>query len=202
MSRSQAWRLIVLTAALLVLAAHPGFAAESSEGGWTNRQLWDVAWRWINFAIVVFFLYKVAKDPLVNFLSSQKKEQAVRFEDLKQEEQDLERQHTEQSEQLAQMDQRIEDIKAYYRQVGEEEKERIKADAEYMKEQLLQNAREKAMAEFEKARKSFRAEVVEQAVRLAEQRIKTQIEAEDQDRLVQSYLGNLAELAESSAQQG
>ncbi|MBC7357258.1 MAG: F0F1 ATP synthase subunit B [Desulfacinum sp.] len=189
------WRIAVGAVAALgaaFMVADPANASSTVFG--IERAVWDLAWRWINFGILMFFLVKYLKDPLVNFLKGRREQIAQVFEGLKEKEEALKRQQEEQEALLAQLDEKIESIRAYYHEIGQEEKEKILAQAELTRRQILEDAKIAAEREFEEAKKRFRAEVVDMAVALAEQRLKKKITKKDQTNLLQAYLGQLSEI--------
>ncbi len=159
-----------------------------------ERSLWDLAWRWINFGILVYFIMKYLKGPVVKFIQGRRESIAEVFGGLKEKEEALHRRRQEQEALLAQLDEKIASIKAYYHEIGREEKERILAQAERVRRQILEDAKIAAVREFEEAKKRFRAEVVEKAVALAEERIRKKITKKDQRQLVDAYVLQLEAL--------
>jgi F-type H+-transporting ATPase subunit b len=198
MSRKIVLQVIGIASALLMFMAFPCVAAETSEGSGFDRHTWDLVWRLINFAILAFVIIKYGKPPLMKFLVGKGEEQAVRFGDLEKQASDLAKEEEEQKTTLTHIDDRIQKIKDYYHQVGQEEKERIIAETELLKQQIQENARQKIVAEFEDAKKAFRKDVVEQAVGLAETRIRGNLDLQDQEGLVQKYLDQLTGLPHSA----
>lgn len=179
--------------AIAVMWAEKAYGASSTIFG-IDRALWDLSWRWINFGILVFFIMKYLKGPLVNFIRGRRDAIAGTFDQLKEKEEALERRRREQEALLAQLDEKIESIKAYYHEIGQEEKEKILAQAERIRRQILDDAKVAAAREFEEAKKKFRAEVVEKAVAMAEERIRKKITKKDQRVLVDNYLAQLEAL--------
>ena len=198
MSRKMIWPVAGIVSAIFLMIALLCVAAENTEEGRFDRHTWDLALRLINFALLAFVVYKYGKPPLLKFLASKRKEQVYRFEDLEKRTNDLNKQLEEQNTELAKIDERIQKIKNYYHQVGQEEKERIVAEAELLKKQIQDNARQKAMAEFENAKVRFRKEVVDKAVELAEQRIRDNVNLQDQENFIQGYLDQLKGLSQNA----
>ncbi len=153
-----------------------------------ERSLWDLGWRWINFGILVYFILKYLKGPVVNFIKGRQQAVAGVFEEIAEKEKALERRRREQEELLAGLDEKIQSIKAYYHEIGQEEKNKILAQAERLRRQILEDARLAANREFEEAKKRFRAEVVEAAVAMAEERIQKKITKKDHQLLMENYL--------------
>jgi len=182
-----------------MFSAMPCMAAE---GGGMDRATWDLAMRIINFGILVFVIYKYGKDPLVKFLASKRASVELSLEELKREKDDLARQQQEQNALFAAIDDKIASIKDYYRRLGEDEKRKILERAKIHSDQLLEDARLRADRELEKARGVFRAEVVDLALQLAEQRIRQNITVADDRVLVEDYIRQLGALTGQSSQNG
>lgn len=187
------------TAIACILLAIPCFAAD---GGGLDRQTWDFAMRIVNFAILAFIIYKYGKGPLVKFLASKRASVVLSLEELEKEKEYLAEQHDEQTDSLAKIDEKIESIRDYYRQLGHDEKQKIMERAELHRSQMLEDAQLRADREIEKAKAKFRSEVVEMAMSLAESRIRQNITVLDDRNLVQDYIAQLASLRASSSPNG
>lgn len=191
MSCKKAWPIVGALGVIMMLAL-PSMAAETAQGGGFDRHTWDEIMRLINFGILAFVIYRYGKAPLLNFLAGQRAEKVFLFEQFTQTEQDLSRQQKEQQAMFAQMDERIEKIKAHYHEIGRQEQNEILAEAEKSREQLLASAKQMVDFDFKRAVQQFRRELVELAVQLAEERIQKNINEKDQSLLVQNYLSQLA----------
>ena len=77
---------------------------------------------------------------------------------------------------------------AEYARQGEEAKARILKEAQSAADKLKEQAHKNIANEFEQAKLTLQAEIVEKALAKAETLIKDQISAKDQDRLVDEYL--------------
>ena len=73
--------LICLAIFAVLLAVDPALAATAEEIP-TWRVWWDHIWRILNFLILAFFLVKMAKEPLKNFLAGQREKVARDFEKM------------------------------------------------------------------------------------------------------------------------
>ena len=184
-------RKLFLSAFVCVLALVVQAAPSEAAGFHIDRATWNQAMRWINFGILVFVLVKYLKEPLVGFIRDKQNATASIFESLKERAEKLEEQRREQNELLAQMEKKIEKITAYYHEVGAEEKRRILTQAEALRKQILADAEAATLREFEEAKKRFRAEVVDMAIQLAEERLRKKITQKDHKRLVDGYLAQL-----------
>ena len=81
-------------------------------------------------------------------------------------------------------------IAEYVRQ-GEEAKARILKEAESAADKLEEQAKKNIENEFKQAKETLQAEIVEKALVKAEQAVKEQISADDQERLVDEYLAKV-----------
>lgn len=187
------------TAIACFFVAVPCFAAE---GGGFDRHTWDLIMRFVNFGILAFVIYRYGKDPLVKFLAGKRASVALSLEELQKEREFLARQQEEQNTLLGQIDVKIDSIKEYYHRLGQDEKEKVMARATMQRDHMLEDARQRADREFEKAKMKFRAEVVEMAMQLAEQRIRQNITVSDDRNLVNDYISQLSAIDEHSAHNG
>ncbi len=185
------WRKLILGAMVCAAAIAVQAVPSEAAGFHIDRATWNQAMRWINFGILAFVLYKYLKEPLVGFIQDRQNATASVFESLKQRAEKLERQRREQDELLARLEEKIEKITAYYHDVGAEEKRRILVQAEALRKQILADAEAATLREFEEAKKRFRAEVVDMAVSLAEERLRKKITKKDHQRLVDGYVAQL-----------
>lgn len=173
------------------LAAAPCHAAD-----WlpVERATWDLAMRLINFGILVYFMNRYLRKPLVDFVTGRRAEVAGVFERMAQEQKSLEAQREEQDRMLQELDDKIESIRAFYHQIGMEEKQKILRQAEAEKQRILEDAQMLASMQFEQAKKRFRAEVVELAVQMAEERLRKKITKKDQKMLFERYIEQLSHI--------
>ncbi len=188
------WLIVLVSLIPLVSLVFPVGAAETAAETvketvfGIDRDLWSSFWRVVNFLILAFLLYRFLKDPVTQFFRKQHEDIVSEFESLEKLEEDLVSREARQKELLDRLDEKIAEIKSYYEQVGQEEKERLLRQAEEFRKKALADAELAAQREFEEAKKQFREEVVEKAVQLAEERIKQKIEMEDQQNLILQYL--------------
>ncbi|MEJ5347983.1 MAG: ATP synthase F0 subunit B [Desulfosoma sp.] len=194
-------RALGIMGGLLLVAFEGGdyaFGASSTVFG-IERSLWDLSWRWINFGILVYFILKYLKGPVVNFIKGRQLAIAGVFDEIAEKERALERRRRELEELLAGLDEKIKAIKAYYHEIGQEEKNKILAQADRTRRQILEEAKLVAAREFEDAKKRFRAEVVEAAVAMAEERIRKKMTKNDHRLLLENYI-LLIQKAQGSAE--
>ena len=187
-------------AVAFIFLAVPCFAAEG--GGGIDRPTWDLIMRLVNFGIIAVVIYKYGKDPLVKFLAGKKASVALSLEELQKEKEYLAQKHEEQDALLTNIDEKINTIRDYYHRLGQDEKQKIMERATIHRDHMLEDARQRADRELEKARTKFRAEVVEVALQLAEQRIRQRITVADDRNLVNDYISQLSAIGGHSPPNG
>ncbi|MBU2490450.1 MAG: ATP synthase F0 subunit B [Proteobacteria bacterium] len=187
-------RLLAVTALIFVsflLLAPPVMA--SSEGGhgeaapsagWRATDTYRV----LNFLVLAGVLFFAVRKPAKAAL-------AGRIEDIKKELADLEeRKQAAQAEmkayeeRLSKMDAEARTIVEDYVAQGEAAKARILDEAGKAAERLKEQAKRHMDHEFDEARRALKEEILNRAVALSEEKIRTGINDEDQNRLVGEYL--------------
>lgn len=176
----------LLLAGFVVLSAGAAFAAE--EGGEHGGSLMDWVWKFVNFGILVFILVKFLNKPLKDYFRDRK---ALIEKSIKeaQEAKELARKAlAEVEERLKLKDKEIEDIIAAARTSGEKEKARLIEEGERLKVKILEQAKSNIEYETKRAKDTIRAEAVDAAMELAEEKIKAKMSKEEQDKLLQESL--------------
>ena len=168
---------------LLLLFAPPA-AAESA--GW--RPVYDLVMLWVNFAILVVVLYKVLKRPLRDFFQDRKDELADEI-------QRIESERDQASKRVEEARAELEESRARMDRV----RQRIVAEGERIREQIVQDAREQSRVMIAQARRrvdnqifsahrKFRAELVDMAAEIALQRLPNEVTDADNQRYIDLYL--------------
>jgi F-type H+-transporting ATPase subunit b len=142
----------------------------------------------LNFAVLAVGLFLLLRKPVSQALDGRIKGIKEELEDLESRKVQVEKQLADYNTKLAQLDKEAEQVVAEYIRQGEEAKTRILKEAESAAEKLKEQAQKNIHYEFNQAKQSLQAEIVEKALAKAEQLIKDRISADDQDRLVDEYL--------------
>jgi F-type H+-transporting ATPase subunit b len=188
---------------LLVMFAAFGFASEAGEahggghgGGHGGAAQWkDFMWRCIDFAaLVLIMVWAVKKADMKKALADRQAgiDKALREADeLKAA---AEKKFAEYNAKLAQANKETEELQKLIREDGLAEKARIVAEAKIAAEKIKEQAKVLADQEIVRARTELREEASRLAVQLAEQTLKANMRADDQDRLVGEYLTKVVEI--------
>jgi F-type H+-transporting ATPase subunit b len=165
-------------------AQEAGGAAESSEPG--------AIWRWANFIILAIGLgYLIAKT-LPQFFRARTEGIQKSIVEAQQTKLDAERRAAEMDARLAALGSEIEKFRAQARQEMEREGERIRNETAAQIRRLEQQAAMEIEAAGKAARRELHAVAAKLALELAEQRIRTRLDAGSEAALVNNFLSDLA----------
>ncbi len=176
-------------------AAEGGHGEAAAEGGHgaAHSKPWmktDTA-KVLNFSILAIGLFLVLRKPVKQALGDRIKGIKEELEELESRKAAVEKQLAEYDSKLATLDDEAEKVIAEYVRQGEEAKARILKEAESAADKLEEQAKKNIENEFKQAKETLQAEIVEKALVKAEQAVKDQISADDQERLVDEYLAKV-----------
>lgn len=184
--------LIVLSAFLLlipvVVLAAGGSHADS------GVLLKDFLYRIFNFALMVGLLVYFVAKPIRNGLRARREAIEKMLADAQEARAAAEAKHREYSEKLAKATEEIAQIRVAIKREGELERDRILLSAREMATKIEQEAENKAAGVVTKARAELREEAARLAVNLAAELLQKQVNASDQQRLVDEYMQKVGEL--------
>ncbi len=176
----------VLTAALFFHMAAPLALAEEGSGNW--RANYDFVMKWINFAILVFIIYKFGKEPIMKFLRGQKDELAHEIDQLESEKQKVASRINETFKILEDSEAHFKNLKKRIVTQGEKKKNEIMENARSQSLIMMDMAKRKAENRIVEAKNEFKAELVDTAFDLVTSRLPEMITEEDNQRMVEDYL--------------
>ncbi len=184
----------LLLVALVGGLALSAVAAEAQEGKSTFKNIWMNSWRVLNFLILAFFLVKLLKEPLSRFLKESARVIREKLQGTEESYLEAERKLEEVEKQLELLDEEIQKLQQAVGLLGQKERDKIIASAEQAAEHLLEKARLEATYSVEQAKSQLRREVIDEAVKTAEESVRKAINKKDQERLVNEYLHNLKQV--------
>ena len=184
----------LLLVALVGGLALSALAAEAQEGKSTFKNIWMNSWRVLNFLILAFFLVKLVKEPLSRFFKESARVIREKLKGTEESYLEAERKLTEVEKQLELLDEEIQNLQQAVGVLGQKERDKIIASAEQTAEHLLEKARLEAAYAVEQAKSQLRREVIDGAVKTAEESVRKAINKTDQERLVNEYLHNLKQV--------
>lgn len=162
----------------------------SHEGGGHGTKGWVATdtYRVMNFAVLAIALVILLKKPLSQALSGRIKGIQAQLEDLEAKKLEAEKVLSEYNAKISRLSQEADAIVADYIRQGNEAKARILKEAESSAFKLEEQARRNIENEFELAKQKLQQDIFEKAMVKAEEIIKKNITAADQNRLVDEYL--------------
>jgi len=178
-------------AAAGVLLSSLAFAA-SGAGADRSADLYDLLYRWINFALLVIILVVVLKKvPIKEYFSSRIEGIKNELEALKKQRETAEAKARDLESKLKAFEGERKEILEQYRADGLAEKERILAEARERAKQILQQAEVSIQYEMQSAKEKLKQDVVALAAQRAEEIIAREMTDRDQDRLVDEFIDKL-----------
>ncbi len=154
----------------------------------------NVIWQIIAFVLLVIFLVKVLKKPMMTFLVKRKEEVKNSLDQAKKKEMEAQRLLGEWEKKIESLSQEITALHQAIQREGEMERQRIVARAQEEGERIRKQAQVIAEQEVKKARASLKKEMVELSIEWAENLLKKAIQPQDQERLVKEYIGKMKEI--------
>ena len=184
--------------AAIVLAASVGFANEGGEGAHhvdKGAQLKDLGWRVLNFVVLLGILgFALKKADVKGSLAARQTKIEKDLKDAQEGKAAAEAKLAEYSAKLDQASKEIDELHAAIIREGEQEKERIIAEAKVAAQKIAAQAAQSAEQETIKARAELRAEAARLAVEIATGKLTGAIQKADHDRFVGEYLDKVVQI--------
>lgn len=196
--RSKKIALSALPVAALILLAVCSFASEGGEGAHhadhAAAQMKDFGWRAFDFAVLIAILvWAMKKANVKGSLADRQAQIEKSLEDAQAAKTAAEAKLAEYSGKLDRATKEIDEIHAAIVREGEQEKERIIAEARKAAEKIALQAAQSAEQETVKARAELRAEAARLAVEIATGKLTGAIQKADHDRFVGEYLDKVVQ---------
>ena len=188
---TSAWCSLVTALGIVLVAAVAWAAGGGEEHVDTKAQLIDFAWRIVNFAILLFILYKLMWKKMKGFFAGRREGIKASLEEAEVVKADAEKKFKEYDEKIKKAEEEIQGISEMIKAQGEEEKKRIIADAGRAAEKMKEDAKARMDQELKKAKNELRLEASELAVQMAEDILKKKVTKEDHESMVREYLDRM-----------
>ncbi|MGE5258652.1 MAG: hypothetical protein ACM3KE_18395 [Hyphomicrobiales bacterium] len=177
----------VLVAMVLTAGAGVAWAAsggEAAHGGFTSTD----AFRIMNFVVLAAVLFFLLRKPIPRALNNRIRGIEEQLKDLEAKKSEAEAQLTACNQKLSALEKEAERIVADYVRQGQEARARILKEAESASEKIQLQARRNIEHEFEQTKAQLQREIFEKALGKAEEQLRQNITAQDQNKLVEEYL--------------
>ncbi|MFA6899557.1 MAG: ATP synthase F0 subunit B [Desulfurivibrionaceae bacterium] len=187
--KNASWKKIGATALSVLVVLTLAATAYASGDGAIPREKWmDLLWRTTNFAGLAFILVFFLKKPFADGLSSRRDGIKDQLEALESRKAEAEQMYKEAEAKLARLDDEVNAIITEAVKQGEAEKAKIITDAERNAGDIKRQAEMAVAHELALAKTRLKGEIAEQAVLLAEELVKKNIQPADQSRMVELSL--------------
>jgi F-type H+-transporting ATPase subunit b len=178
-----------LRVAVMVLIVGAGMAwaaseGEATHGGFTSTDIFRI----MNFVVLAAVLFFLLRKPIPRALNNRIRGIEDRLEDLEARKSEAEARLAECTQKLSALEKEAERIVAEYVRQGQEAKARILREAESASEKIRLQARRNIEHEFEQTKTQLQREIVEKALAKAEELLRQNITAQDQNKLIEEYL--------------
>ena len=185
---SSLFSLLIFGAALLsaewVLAADAG--AHTKAFSFTEE-----LFKLVNTLIVVGILYKVAFNPIKNFLKDRREGIRKALEEARAAREEAEKQLAEQRSKVADLEAELMRVRDQGKKERAAMRERLEKEQENQAQRLLEQTRTTIELEATKARAELQNQAASLALNLAEEMLKKELGEADQERFVENYLANI-----------
>ena len=190
------WTKIICISIALIAVSSIAYASSAAPTGPTfwglpTAKWWDLLWRTMNFAVLLIVLIKVLSKPIANGLRARQQSIKEQFTDLEERKAEADSVYQSYEEKLASIDQEISDIIQSAVAQEEAEKERIIDAANRAAEDIRRQAEMAIQHELAEAKLKLREDVANQAVVMAEELIRKNLQDADQVKLIEDYLAKV-----------
>lgn len=186
LTRGAAALFVVLCVAAVAGASGGGHA----DSGAVTK---DFLWRCLNFALMAGLLGYFLIKPIRSGLSGRRDGIEKALADAQAVREEAEAKFAEYDSKLNRAAAEIEEMRASLRREGELERERVLANAREMAEKIKAEAGKAAENEVARAKGELRREASRLAIAMAEELLKKNVSAADQQRLVDEYMSKVGE---------
>jgi len=175
--------------AVMVLSVGAGLAwaasgGEAAHGGFTSTD----GFRVMNFVVLAAVLFFLLRKPIPRALNNRIRGIEDQLKDLEARRSEAETRLAECTQKLSALEKEAERIVADYVRQGQEARARILKEAESAAEKIRLQARRNIEHEFEQTKAQLQREIFEKALAKAEELLKQNITAQDQNQLIGEYL--------------
>jgi len=173
---------------LLLVLPVPAFAATEEAGwGWI-----ETIGRWFNLALLFGVLFYFVREPMKRFFQQRQQRIAEEIVAAQTARAESDRRLTEIEQRMSRLDIEVQSIRAEAREQAEREKSRIIQQADEEARKIVAAAEREISGLTRAAEQSLREHVAELSVRLAGERIRREMDAETERRLIDRFFGELA----------
>ena len=164
-------------------------AVQAADPQW--RPTYDVAMRWVNFIILVAVIVKYAREPIKDFLKLQKSDIVSEISELETEKARIISEINEAKKKGTENRARFQEIKDRLIAQGETRKQEIVEQARQQSKIMLEETRRKMQNRIVQAKAGLKMELLDLAIDQAMIKLPDIITAGDNQQLLDDYMGSL-----------
>ncbi len=185
---------IAILAAALALWAEPALAKTAQEiPAW--RQWWDLGWRIVNFLILAFLIYKVAKQPLLEFVRGQRDLISLDLNNIKKAKAEAEAERRALEAKIKGMAEHLKEYEANLTDLAQKQRDAILESARKEADMIIERAKLWAEQKLLQGRQQLAAEILEEAAQLAAEKLRASITPDDRARFLEDFTDSVTKKA-------
>ena len=177
---------------LVFFLSQTGFTAEK-EGAHGVNVLKEV-WKWINFIIFVFAIYKFLSKPAKEFLFTRSESIRILLSESKDSLLKAEKKLKDSEILLKGLEKEVEEIKRNVQKQNEIDKEKIASETDKLNRKIAEQINNDIEQLYKKAEMYVSNQIVAEATKIAEESLKKEFTKDNQRVLVQKYIDALGEM--------
>lgn len=185
---------IIAAGVALLIAADPALAAGKEQvPEW--RQWWDLGWKIVNFLVLAFLIFKVAKQPLKDFIKKQRETASENLAEIEERKKEAKAEQERIAKMTAGLTKELADFEAALAEAAAKERQEMLASAEDESKLILERATIWAEQALIAARQKLAAEMLDQAAEIASETIQRNITDQDRRQFFDQFNSGLKESA-------
>jgi len=186
---NKSFNLATLFSAVLILLIADSIAYAGGGGGGHDKSDWiNLAWKTFDFAVLVGLLVWLFAARIKGFFVGRRKEIKETMEKAAREKAEAEQKFKEYSLKIDKASAEIDVIFEMIKSQGVAEKQKIIEDAEKIAKKIKEDAQARIDQELKKASALLKTEAVQLSMQMAEEILKRNITAEDNEVIVREYM--------------
>lgn len=178
----------------LLIFCEPAWANQHGQVTPTWRIWWDGIWRILNFLVLAFLIFKVAKQPLADFLKNQKASVAADIEQMEKAKAEAITERRKWEAKTAGLAAEVEDYEKALSDVAAKERDEVLAHAEREARMVLERAEVWADQALRAARHRLASEMLEEAGEIAAGKLRAAINNDDRKRMFEEFTRDIAQV--------
>jgi F-type H+-transporting ATPase subunit b len=173
---------------LFVFLTSVAYASGGGEGGHEGNKWFEFAWKTLDFIVLVGFLYWLLAAKIKDFFVGRRKEIKESLDKSAQQKAEAEEKYREYSEKVDKASAEIDGIFEMIKAQGVTEKQKIIEDAGKVARKMKEDAQARIEQELKKASDQLKTEAVLLSSQMAEEILKKNITAQDNETMVREYM--------------